>query len=70
VRLDSGAGEFFKKAIDRRDIKMEEKKPFVPVESTKEYTERTYYNVKNYKVEAPSLITPSPFWAKLSRYLL
>lgn len=48
----------------------EEKKAFVPVESTKEYTERTYYNVKNYKAESRSLVPSSPFWAELSRFFL
>lgn len=54
-----------------RSMRMrEEKKTFVPVESTKEYTERTYYNVKNYKVESLSLVPSSPFWAELSRFFL
>ncbi len=47
-----------------------ENKAFVPIESTKEYTERTYYNVKNYKIEAPYLVPASPFWAKLAEHLL
>ena len=49
---------------------MEQKKAFVPVESTKEYTERTYYNIKSYKEEAPNLIYHSPFWAVLARHFL
>lgn len=49
---------------------MEKKKAFIPVESTKEYTERTYYNVTDYKKQTPSLISPSPFWSELARYLL
>jgi hypothetical protein len=54
-----------------RGMRMQEvKKVFVPVESTKEYTERTYYNVKNYKTESLSLVPSSPFWAELSRFFL
>ena len=51
----------------RREEKMQEKKAFVAVESTKEYTEKTYYNVTNYKREAPQLVQPSRFWSELAR---
>jgi hypothetical protein len=40
------------------------------VESTKSYTERTYYNVKDYKREAPRLVLPSRFWAEVARNFL
>ena len=49
---------------------MEEKKAFVPIESTKEYTERTYYTIKNYKAEARGLVVSTAFWASLARFLL
>lgn len=51
-------------------LKKEVKKPFVPVESTKEYTERTYYNIKSYKEEATTLVQQSSFWAALARHFL
>jgi hypothetical protein len=57
--------------VNERNKRMSmENKAFVPIESTKEYTERTYYNVKNYKIEAPYLVPASPFWAKLAEHLL
>ena len=56
--------------MDRREQKKEEKRAFVPIESTKEYTERTYYNVKNYQIQAPWLVQPSRFWAQVARNFL
>lgn len=53
----------------RKDIK-EKKKLFTPVQSTSEYTERTYYTVKDYAAEASSLIRPSLFWSELAKFFL
>lgn len=53
----------------RKDIK-EKKKLFTPVQSTSEYTERTYNTMKDYAAEASSLINPSSFWSELAKFFL
>jgi hypothetical protein len=45
-------------------------KLFTPVQSTSEYTERTYYTMKDYAAEASSLISPTLFWSELAKFFL
>lgn len=49
-----------------RQEKMSAPKLFVPMEKTKEYTERTYYTVKNITEESRNLVGPSEFWSELA----
>jgi hypothetical protein len=47
-----------------------QKKMLSPIDSTKEYAERTYYTVKSYKSEAANLINPSLFWSELANFFI
>jgi hypothetical protein len=46
-----------------------QKKMFAPIDNTKEYAERTYYTVKDYK-SAANLIKPSLFWSELANFFI
>ena len=47
-----------------------EKKMFVPINNTKEYTERTYYTLLDYKTQSTNLVKPSLFWSELANLFI